>query len=222
VFPLRDSEPSLTRPLVTMALIAINVLAFFYELSLDDFSLHHFIEMHGTVPRNFEVSDLFTSMFLHGGWMHLLGNVWFLWVFGDNIEDTLGPRNYLFFYLLCGVAGGLLHVFFSPTSSVPAIGASGAISGVMGGYLLRFPRSRVHTLVFFVVFVTTIEVPAVLMIGYWFVMQLFSGFGQLAMAEAGKGGTAWFAHIGGFLAGMALIRLLPKRPSSQVRQEFRW
>lgn len=222
MFPLRDSEPSLSKPLVTIALIAVNVLAFFYELSLDDFSLHHFLEMHGTVPRNFEVEDLFTSMFLHGGWMHLLGNVWFLWVFGDNIEDTLGPLKYLLFYLACGVVGGLLHVFFNPASNLPAIGASGAISGVMGAYLVRFPHSRVHTLVFFFVFATTIEVPALLMIGYWFVVQLFSGFGHLAMADAGKGGTAWFAHIGGFLAGMVLIRMLPKRPSWRVRQEFRW
>lgn len=222
MFPLRDSEPTATTPVVTIALIALNLLAFFYELSLDDFSLHHFLTVWGTVPRDFAVVDLFTSMFLHGGWLHVLGNVWFLWVFGDNIEDILGPVNYLGFYLLCGLAGGLLHVLFNAGSSVPAIGASGAISGVMGAYLVRFPRSRVNTLLFFFIFVTTIEVPAVLMIGYWFVVQLFSGLGQLAIVGADGGGTAWFAHIGGFVAGIVLIRVMPRRPSWRVRQELRW
>lgn len=222
MFPLRDSEPTSNTPMITVVLIVVNLLAFFYELSLDDFSLHHFIATWGTVPREFAVVDLFTSMFLHGGWMHVLGNVWFLWVFGDNIEDILGHWNYLLFYLLSGLAGGLLHVLFNANSAMPAIGASGAISGVMGAYLIRFPHSRVHTLIFFLVFVTTVEVPALLMIGYWFVVQLFSGFGQLAMAGAERGGTAWFAHIGGFVAGMLLIKILPKQPSWRVRKESRW
>ncbi len=222
MFPLRDSEPSLTRPYVTIGLILVNLFVFFYELSLSDFELQHFMLKWGTVPVRFESIDLLTSMFLHGGWMHVLGNVWFLWVFGDNIEDTLGHSTYLLFYLLCGLAGGIAHVMFNPMSSAPAIGASGAISGVMGAYLLRFPQSRVHTLLFFFIFVTTIEVPAVLMIGYWFVVQLFSGFGQLAMAHSGQGGTAWFAHIGGFLAGILLIKILPGRPSPRMRQELRW
>ena len=222
MFPLRDSEQSASTPFVTVGLILINLLAFFYELSLDDFSLNHFLVEWGTVPRNFEFTDVITSMFLHGGWMHVIGNVWFLWIFGDNIEDILGHTNYLVFYLLCGIVGGLLHVAFNSNSAVPAIGASGAISGVMGAYLVRFPRSRIHTLLFFFIFATTLEVPAILMIGYWFVVQLFSGFGHLAMAGGDQGGTAWFAHIGGFVAGMALIRMLPTRPSGRVRQEFRW
>ncbi len=222
MFPLRDSEQSASKPFVTVALILVNLLAFFYELSLDDFSLNHFLADWGTVPRNFQFVDLITSMFLHGGWVHLIGNIWFLWIFGDNIEDILGHGNFLLFYLLCGLAGGALHVAFNSTSAVPAIGASGAISGVMGAYLVRFPRSRIHTLLFFFIFATTIEVPAMLMIGYWFVVQLFSGFGHLANAAGDTGGTAWFAHIGGFVAGMALIRLLPSRPSGRVRQEFRW
>ena len=222
MFPLRDSEKSASTPFVTVGLILVNLLAFFYELSLDDFSLNHFLAQWGTVPRDFEFMDIFTSMFLHGGWIHVIGNVWFLWIFGDNIEDILGHTNYLIFYLLCGLAGGLLHVVFNSNSAVPAIGASGAISGVMGAYLARFPRSRIHTLLFFFIFATTIEVPAMLMIGYWFVVQLFSGFGHLAMAGGDRGGTAWFAHIGGFVAGMALIRILPTRPSGRVRQEFRW
>ncbi len=222
MFPLRDSEQSGSTPFVTVGLILVNLLAFFYELSLDDFSLNHFLAEWGTVPRNFEFVDVFTSMFLHAGWMHVIGNIWFLWIFGDNIEDILGHSSYLVFYLLCGLVGGLLHVMFNPNSAVPAIGASGAISGVMGAYLMRFPRSRIHTLLFFFIFATTLEVPALLMIGYWFVVQLFSGFGHLAMAAGDQGGTAWFAHIGGFVAGMALIRILPTRASGRVRQEFRW
>ena len=222
MFPLRDSEQRLTTPFVTVGLIVLNLLAFLYELSLGDFELHHFLMIWGTVPNDFQFISLFSSMFLHGGWMHVLGNVWFLWVFGDNVEDVLGSKQYLLFYLLCGLAGGLAHVLFNAESAVPAIGASGAISGVMGAYLIRFPRARVHTLLFFFVFATTIDVPAVLMIGYWFVVQLFSGFGQLAQAGTQGGGTAWFAHIGGFIAGMVLIRVLPTRPSWRVRQESEW
>jgi membrane associated rhomboid family serine protease len=222
LFPLRDSEQRLTTPFVTVGLIVLNLLAFLYELSLGDFELHHFLMVWGTVPNDFQIFSLFSSMFLHGGWMHVLGNVWFLWVFGDNVEDVLGSKQYLLFYLLCGLAGGLAHVLFNAESAVPAIGASGAISGVMGAYLIRFPRARVHTLLFFFVFATTIDVPAVLMIGYWFVVQLFSGFGQLAQAGTQGGGTAWFAHIGGFVAGMVLIRVLPTRPSWRVRQESEW
>jgi len=222
VFPLRDSERSFTKPLITVVLILVNLLTFFYELSLDDFSLNHFLTTWGTVPRDFSFITVFTSMFLHGGWLHVLGNVWFLWIFGDNIEDILGHANYLVFYLLCGLAGGLLHVALNSNSGVPGIGASGAISGVMGAYLIRFPRSRIHTLLFFFVFATTIEVPAMLMIGYWFVVQLFSGFGHLAMAGSQAGGTAWFAHIGGFVAGIILIKILPNQPSWRVRQESRW
>ncbi len=222
MFPLRDSERSQTKPIVTIALVVINLLAFFYEVSLDDFSLHHFLSEWGTVPRDFRFVSVLTSMFLHGGWMHVLGNMWFLWIFGDNIEDVLGHGQYLLFYLLCGIAGGLLHFGFNPGSSLPAIGASGAISGVMGAYLISFPRARIHTLIFFVIFITTIEVPAILMIGYWFAVQLFSGFGQLAEASNQQGGTAWFAHVGGFVAGVVLIKLIPTRPRLEIRQENRW
>ena len=222
MFPLRDSEASQTTPFVTIALIAVNLLAFFYELSLDDFSLHYFLSHWGTVPRELSYSSLITSMFLHGGWMHVLGNMWFLWIFGDNIEDILGHGQYIVFYLLCGIAGGLLHVLFNPGSNLPAIGASGAISGVMGAYLVSFPRSRIHTLIFFVVFMTTVEVPAIFMIGFWFAIQLFSGVGHFASADAQQGGTAWFAHVGGFVAGVLLIKLMPTRPRLQIRQESQW
>jgi len=207
---------------VTVALIVLNLVTFFYEISLDDYSLHNFLSHWGTVPNHFALINVFTSMFLHGGWMHVLGNMWFLWIFGDNIEDILGHVQYLVFYLLCGTAGGLLHVTFNAGSNVPAIGASGAISGVMGAYLISFPRARIHTLIFFIVFATTIEVPAYLMIGFWFAAQIFSSFGQLATAEVQQGGTAWFAHVGGFVAGILLIKLMPTRPSIQLRQESQW
>ena len=222
MFPLRDSERSQSTPYVTVALILANLLTFFYEISLDEYSLNHFLAQWGTVPRNFELIDIFASMFLHGGWLHVLGNVWFLWIFGDNVEDILGPLKFLLFYLLCGLAGGLAHVYFNPDSVVPAIGASGAISGVMGAYLISFPKARVHTLLFFFVFATTMEVPAIFMIGFWFLVQLFSGFGSLAASSTQHGGTAWFAHIGGFVAGILLIRLLPTRPNWRVRQESKW
>jgi hypothetical protein len=222
VFPLWDSEKSQERPIVTILLIVLNLIAFGYQLSLDDFSLRWLLTEWGVVPKRFEWADLVTSTFLHGGWMHLLGNMWFLWVFGDNIEDILGHGNFLVFYLLSGLAGGLLHVAFNPASTLPAIGASGAISGVMGAYLVKFPRSQIRTLIFIVILVTTIDVPALLMIGYWFAMQLLSGFGSFSSAAKEAGGTAWFAHIGGFLAGVVLIRMLPTRAKWSIRKENAW
>lgn len=220
MFPLRDSIPSSRTPIVTIGLIVVNLLVFFYELSLGPIALAQFTLRYGTVPAALDWTSLLTSMFLHGGWMHVLGNMWFLWVFGDNIEDTLGHFNYLLFYLLCGFAGGLAHVALSPGSATPAIGASGAISGVMGAYLLKFPRSQVKTLIFIFVLVTTFDVPAPLMIGYWIFIQVLSGFGSLA-AHAGSagGGTAWFAHIGGFLAGMILVFAFPSQPPAR---SIRW
>jgi membrane associated rhomboid family serine protease len=219
MFPLRDSEKSESPAIVVLLIIALNVWAFFHQISLTDYELDAFLRTYGTVPRRFKVADLFTSMFLHGGWMHLVGNLWFLWVFGDNVEDILGHASFLVFYLACGVAGGVAHVLANPDSTVPAIGASGAISGVMGAYLLKFPRSRVTTLIFFLL---TIEVPALLMIGYWFLTQLLSGFGSLASADPNSGGTAWFAHIGGFAAGCVLIQILPTKPRWNVRRNYEW
>jgi membrane associated rhomboid family serine protease len=199
-------------------IILLNVAAFLYQLSLSEFELTEFMMRNGTVPARFAWETLFTSMFLHGGWMHLIGNMWFLWVFGDNIEDILGHANYLVFYLACGLAGGIGHVLLNANSVVPAIGASGAISGVMGAYLMKFPASRT-TLVFFIM---TVEVPALLMIGWWFVTQLFSGLGSLASANPQPGGTAWFAHIGGFIAGCILIQALPTKPRWRVRRDHDW
>lgn len=219
MFPLRDSQQSERPPFVTSVIILLNVVAFFYQLSLSEFELTNFMMRYGTVPARFAWDTLFSSMFLHGGWMHLIGNMWFLWVFGDNIEDILGHASYLLFYLLCGLAGGIGHVLLNSNSVVPAIGASGAISGVMGAYLMKFPASRVTTLVFFIM---TVEVPALLIIGWWFVTQLFSGLGSLASANPQGGGTAWFAHIGGFIAGCILIQAMPTKPRWRVRRDHGW
>ncbi len=219
MFPLRDSQKSEGIPFVTLALIMMNAIAFLYQVSLSDYELDALVSRYGAVPRRFEWQDLVSSMFLHGSWMHLLGNMWFLWIFGDNIEDILGHGNFVVFYLATGLAGGLAHVVLNPASGVPAIGASGAISGVMGAYLVKFPASRVTTLVFFLF---TMEVPALLMIGLWFFTQLLSGVGSLAAVNSNAGGTAWFAHIGGFLAGCVLISILPTRPRWQVRRDYGW
>jgi membrane associated rhomboid family serine protease len=222
MFPLRDTQPSYSRPLVTILLIVVNAVAFLYEVSLDDYSRNYFISQFGLIPGRFHFSAVLTSMFLHGGWMHLIGNMWFLWIFGDNIEDVLGHSKYLIFYLLCGCAAGMTQVFFNGGSRLPMVGASGAIAGVMGAYLIKFPHSRIVTLVFVFIFITTIEVPAVLMLLYWFFIQLFSGAGTIGYSHVSQGGTAFFAHVGGFLAGMLLINVMGARPKYLQRRDLNW
>ncbi len=222
MIPLRDSQRSYSTPYVTVALIVANVLIFLFEIFLDPFSRNHLILTFGLVPDRFHFVALFTSMFLHGGWLHILGNVWFLWIFGDNVEDVLGHAKYLFFYLFCGAAAGLIHVAFEPASRIPTVGASGAIAGVMGAYLVKFPRARILTLVPIFVFFTTIEVPAVLMLLYWFAIQFVSGIGSIGYSHLSQGGVAWFAHIGGFVAGMILITFLHTRRPYRRRSDLRW
>jgi membrane associated rhomboid family serine protease len=222
MFPLRDTQPSYSRPVVTVFLIAVNILVFLFEISLDPYSLNSFIALYGVTPDRFHWVDVLTSMFLHGGWMHVLGNMWFLWIFGDNVEDILGHAKFLLFYLLCGVVAALVHVFFNPLSRVPTVGASGAIAGVMGAYMVKFPRARILTLAFIFVFVTTFEVPAVVMLAYWFFIQLFSGVGTVGYSHLSEGGTAWFAHVGGFVAGIALIYLLGTKPAYMHRRDLFW
>jgi membrane associated rhomboid family serine protease len=222
VIPIRDSQPSYSKPYVTMVLIAINVLVFLHQVSLDSFSLNYFIARYGMIPARFQISDVFTSMFLHGGWLHLIGNMWFLWIYGDNIEDTLGHGKYLLFYLLCGVAAAMAQVAVSLDSRVPNIGASGAIAGVMGAYLVKFPHSRITTLVFVFVFVTTVEVPALIILAFWFVIQFFSGVGSIGEYHLSRGGVAWFAHIGGFVAGMLLIKIMKTRERYHLRRDLYW
>ena len=222
MIPLRDSVPSSTTPVVTYAIIAINVLVFIQQLALSPEELHHFFAHYGVVPARLQLTDLFTSMFLHGGFMHLIGNMWFLWIYGDNVEDVLGRVKYLAFYLTCGIAGSLVQVAADPGTSIPNIGASGAIAGVMGAYLLKFPHARVLTLIpLFVVF--TRELPAYIILIYWFVLQFFAGIGTLAESSTGAtGGIAFFAHVGGFLMGMLLIKVLPSREAYWRRPELHW
>jgi membrane associated rhomboid family serine protease len=221
MIPLRDVIPSRTFPFFTVAFIVLNCLAFFYELSLSERALEQFIFVYGVVPARFDVLSVFTSMFLHGGWAHFLGNMLFLWIFGDNVEDRLGHVRYVVFYLLCGVAAVIAHVYMNPASTVPTIGASGAIAGVMGAYFFLYPHSRVLALVpLFIVF-EIIEVPAILFLGIWFLMQFFYGVGSLGTRTAAEaGGVAFWAHIAGFVAGVAGVLVLRKPSRSRWRGEL--
>lgn len=196
-------------------LIALNAIVFWIEIRLPEARLASFIERGGLVPERL-LHDwshswaLLTSMFLHGGWMHIIGNMWFLYLFGDNVEDRMGPLRFLAFYLLCGVAAALTHVLLHADSKVPVIGASGAISGVMGAYFILFPKSRVITLIVILLIIRLVEIPAQVYLGLWFVLQLLSGFVSLGAAD-GFSSVAWWAHIGGFVAGMVLMPVFVRR-----------
>jgi membrane associated rhomboid family serine protease len=222
MIPLRDSQPSYSTPFITIGIIVANVLIFFYEVTLDPFSRNHFVSEYALIPARLDLLNLFTSMFLHGGWMHIIGNMWFLWIYGDNVEDIMGHGKYLLFYLLCGAAAGVVHLVFNFDSRIPTVGASGAIAGVMGAYLFKFPRSRIVTLVPIFVFFTTFEIPASIILVYWFVIQLFSGVGEFASARGDQGGVAWFAHIGGFLAGVVLVMMMRTRERYRLRPDLHW
>jgi len=218
MFPIRDTQPSYSRPLVTSVIIALNVAVFLYEITLDAYSRNYLIAHYGLVPARFHASALVTSMFLHGGWMHIIGNMWFLWIFGDNVEDVLGHAKYLVFYLLCGIAAGLTQVLFSAGSRAPMVGASGAIAGVLGAYFILYPRGRILTILPIFIFIQFIEIPAVIYLLFWFAVQLYAG-----LAEGGSagmtGGVAWWAHVGGFMFGIALGPMLavnrPRRRRSR-------
>ena len=194
MIPLRSSQRTYSTPYVTIVLIGVNLAVFLYEISLPEYQLNRFIRLYGIVPEFFRPTMLLSSMFLHGGWMHVLGNMWFLWIFGKGIEDLLGHARFLIFYLACGVAAGIIHTFTNYNSPVPTIGASGAIAGVMGAYLIKFPRNKITTLVFFG-FVFFFDIPAVFMLGYWFLIQVFSGVGSVGYTNLSQGGTAWFANL---------------------------
>jgi membrane associated rhomboid family serine protease len=223
MFPLRDTQPSYSKPVVTVLLIVVNILIFLFEFSLDPYTLNAFISTYGLVPDHFAVANIFTSMFLHGGWFHVLGNMWFLWIFGDNIEDILGHGKFLLFYLMCGVVAALTQVLFDPSSRVPMVGASGAIAGVMGAYMVKFPRARILTFVIVIFFFTTFEVPAWAMLIYWFALQLFGGFDSITASQySHAGGTAFLAHVGGFIAGMVLVFLLGARRPYYHRRDLSW
>jgi membrane associated rhomboid family serine protease len=222
MFPIRDTQRSNSTPVVTVALIVVNLLIFLYEFSLDGYSRNEFVAAWALIPDSFVWLNVVTSMFLHGGWMHVLGNMWFLWIFGDNIEDILGHGKFLLFYLLCGSLAALAQVIVGPDSRVPMVGASGAIAGVMGAYMVKFPRARIETVVFVFFFITRIDVPAFLMLIYWFVTQVFSGVGSIGYTQMNQGGTAFFAHIGGFIAGVGLIFLMRAREPYSGRRDLRW
>ena len=205
LFPYKDDNPRILVPYVTYCIIGINALIFVlqFNLSISDPSAEkEFIYRFGFIPADFSIITIFTSMFLHGGISHIMGNMWFLWVFGDNVEGVLGHLKYAIFYLMCGLAATISQLLINPNSTIPMVGASGAIAGVLGMYMIRFPHARVHVFAFIIIFFTTFRVPAMFVLGFWFFNQLTNGFGSLGFDTTG--GVAWFAHIGGFIAGVML------------------
>ena len=220
--PLRDENPTSRFPFVTVAFIALNILIFFSQLVSGE-GLQYYVYRMGAIPyeithfTSFQIGDvsrlsppltLITAMFLHGGILHLFGNMLYLWIFGNNIEDRLGSLRFLLFYLISGLGASFTHIFFNPNSQMPMIGASGAIAGILGAYLILFPRANVMTMVFFFFFVRIVPIPAAIVLGLWFFLQMLNiGMG---------GGVAWFAHIGGFLIGILLIRIFARRRNSKV------
>ena len=222
IFPIKVTQPSYSKPTVTVLLIVANVLVFLHEFWLemvDPYSLNHFMALYSFRPAYFHFSNIFTAMFVHAGWIHVIGNMLFLWVFGDNVEDILGHGKYLLFYLLCGMAAAIAQMAIDPFSRVPMVGASGAIAGVMGAYLVKFPRSRV-VMLFWFFFFFTFDLPAWFMLIYWFALQFFGGVGS--MAEASQGGTAFFAHVGGFVAGIVLVNMMGARQPYWRRRDLQW
>ena len=219
MIPLRDENPTATIPYITVGLIIINCLVFFYELSLGVYQTQFFLHF-GAIPHELtqmtrlyaetEASPAplfltpFTSMFIHGGIMHLVGNMLYLWIFGNNVEDVLGHATFLVFYLFCGLMASLAHILADMDSTVPMVGASGAIAGVLGAYFLLFPRARVITLVIIFFFIRLVRLPAVFLLGFWFLLQLLN-------AGTSAGNVAWFAHIGGFLTGLIIVRILLRK-----------
>ena len=205
LFPYKDDNPRILVPYVTYAIISINVLIFVFQLNMGMVSSaaeREFIYRFGFIPANFSIITVFTSMFLHGGISHIMGNMWFLWVFGDNVEGVLGHVKFAVFYIICGLAATMSQLFVDPSSTIPMIGASGAIAGVLGMYMIRFPHARVHVFAFINIFFTTFRIPAMFVLGFWFFNQLTNGLGSLGFDTTG--GVAWFAHIGGFISGVML------------------
>jgi membrane associated rhomboid family serine protease len=215
ILPIKDDNPTSTTPWVTVSIVAINIVVFLYSFLLGDFGFDVFTQRMGLIP--FEIVHavdavsptpiplyftILTSMFMHGGWMHLGGNLLYLWIFGNSVEETLGPVRFLLFYLFCGISATAAHVISGPDSMVPLVGASGAIAGVLGAYLSAFPGTRVHVLVFLIFFIQIVRVPALLVLGSWFIIQVFSATTE---TTGGGSGVAWYAHIVGFLVGYLLM-----------------
>jgi membrane associated rhomboid family serine protease len=220
MFPIQDNNPSRTAPIVNWILILTNIVVFLGELSMDPHELSKFVKLFGVTPYYFihyptapeELTSLFTSMFLHGGWLHLISNMWALFIFGDNIEDRLGHIPYLVFYIFCGLVAALTQVFMEPGQLQPTIGASGAIAGVLGAYAMLFPSAKVMTLIPIGFIPWFINIPAYFYLGFWFVTQAFTGMISLnsTVAKAAAENVAFFAHIGGFLTGFILVKLVEK------------
>lgn len=220
MIPIRDSQPSRTRPVIVPIIIAANVAVFFYELSLGAEGLGSFISEFGLVGATYfqggqalpaRITPVLTSMFLHAGWLHIIFNMLFLWIFGDNVEDRLGRVRFVLFYFACGIGGAYAQLYLNPESTVPMVGASGAIAGVMGGYLLLFPRARVLAVVPVFYFIHVVELPAFLFLGFWFLLQFVTGTVTALSGTEKAGGTAWWAHIGGFAVGLVLVKVLERR-----------
>jgi membrane associated rhomboid family serine protease len=223
MFPLKDDNPTQITPFVTWLLIALSTIVFLYQISLGPRREQLFAFQYGAIP-SVVIGDqilppgiaaippalsVFTGMFLHGGWMHLIGNMWFLWIFGNNIEEAMGRLRYLIFYLACGFLASWSHILSNPDSNIPMVGASGAIAGVLGAYIMLYPRARVWTLIFLGFFSRLMYIPAGIILGYWFLIQVVSGGSAIGRQNAG--GVAFWAHVGGFLAGVALVGLFKKR-----------
>ena len=224
MFPLRDNIRSRSFPIVNWSLIAASVLVFFFEQGLEfgfgGAAFQRFLTLFGLVPSDFSLLNplsyisVISSIFLHGGWFHLISNMWILYIFGDNVEDRMGSLRYLVFYLASGIAAGLTHVVFASDSSLPTVGASGAIAGVLGAYMILYPRARVVTLIPLFIFPWLVEIPALFFLGIWFLSQVSSGLLSVG-AMTPFGGIAWWAHIGGFVFGLLLVRFFARRPQVQ-------
>lgn len=217
MIPLKDDNPRTGWPVVNFIIIGLNIVVFIYQFTLPQTQAEHFILKYAAIPssimQGYQLHTLFTSMFLHGGIAHILFNMLYLYIFGDNVENSMGSGRYVAFYLICGVGAATAHILSNPHSNLPMLGASGAISGVMGAYAVLFPRARVLVLVPIFFFITTVRIPALLLLLIWFLIQLSSGLASFGL-ESG-GGVAWFAHIGGFLIGVALIKVFAKKPETK-------
>ncbi|MGC2855941.1 rhomboid family intramembrane serine protease [Novispirillum sp. DQ9] len=223
MIPLHDDNPTTLRPVVTITLIVLCIVVFLWQVSLPERAAFAATIGYGAIPAVLfgqahlppaleavpPFATLLTSMFLHGGWLHIIGNMLYLWTFGNNVEDSMGHGRFVLFYLLCGIAAALAHAVQDIQSTVPMIGASGAISGVLGAYLLLYPRARILVLVWLGLFVTTVKVPAMVVLGFWILLQLVNL--GIAAASEDSGGVAWMAHLGGFVAGMVLLPVFKKR-----------
>lgn len=226
MIPIRDTIPSRSQPVVNIGLIIANTVVFLYQTSLGP-RVEEFINDFGLIPVRFwhliekgvdpiAFGPLFSSMFLHGGWFHIIGNMWYLWIFGDNVEDRMGHFRYLVFYILCGLSAGFVHLITNAKSGIPTVGASGAIAGIMGAYFMLFPLARIWTLVPVFIFMQFVEIPALVYLGLWFVYQFLLGSLSLGLGPS-IGGIAWWAHIGGFVSGAILVFVFKKR---RVQRRF--